>query len=165
MPWLPFETSLGVCALSWDGSVLTAFRLPGDAAGTEAPAAGDAAPPWIQAIVARVRRHLAGDLQDFSDVPIDLDAVPEFARSVYEAALRIPAGRTRTYGELAHDLGMPPAASRAVGAALGANPWPLIVPCHRIVGAGDRLTGFSAAGGVRTKARLLAIEGAQLIAE
>jgi methylated-DNA-[protein]-cysteine S-methyltransferase len=77
----------------------------------------------------------------------------------------VPAGRTCTYGDLAALLGEPPGSSRAIGAALGANPWPLIVPCHRIVGAKDRLTGFSAPGGVRTKARLLAIEGAQLLAE
>jgi methylated-DNA-[protein]-cysteine S-methyltransferase len=145
---------------------LTAFRLPGDA-----PPAGDSvaspeeAPPWIRDLVARVRQHLAGELQDFTDIPLAWNAVSEFARRVFEAARAVPAGQTRTYGDLARSLGELPAASRAIGAALGANPWPLIVPCHRIVGAGDRLTGFSAPGGVRTKARLLAIEGAQLLAE
>jgi len=138
----------------------------GDApAARPADASPDEAPPWIRELVARVQRHLAGELQDFADVPLDLAGVPPFARRVYEATRKVPAGQTRTYGDLATNLGELPTTSRAIGAALGANPWSLIVPCHRIVGAGDRLTGFSAAGGVRTKARLLVIEGAQLLAE
>lgn len=166
MPRLFFATALGPCGLAWTGSTLTAFYLPGAAAPAGDPAASpDEAPPWIRDLVARTQRHLAGEPQDFTNVPLELDAVPPFARRVYEAARAVPAGQTRTYGDLARSLGEPPAASRAIGAALGANPWPLIVPCHRIVGARDRLTGFSAAGGVRTKARLLVIEGAQLLAE
>jgi methylated-DNA-[protein]-cysteine S-methyltransferase len=88
-----------------------------------------------------------------------MSGIPPFHRQVYEEARRILPGRTRTYGELAHTLGKPGAA-RAVGQALGANPFALIVPCHRVLAAGGRLNGFSAHGGIHTKQRLLEIEGA-----
>ena len=91
--------------------------------------------------------------------------VPRLEPFIARIAAFTATGQTRTYGELAEMLDGPPGASRAIGAALGANPWPLIVPCHRILGAKGRLIGFSAAGGVVTKARLLVIEGAQLLAE
>jgi methylated-DNA-[protein]-cysteine S-methyltransferase len=167
MPCVLFPTAIGPCTLAWNGADLTAFALPGsDEAGAAEPAGLTAATPdWIRELVARVQRHLTGEPQDFTGVALDYSTVSRFARRVYEAARRVPAGRTCTYGELAGMLGEPPGASRAIGALLGANPWPLIVPCHRIVGTKGRLTGFSAAGGVRTKARLLAIEGAQLLAE
>ena len=167
MPCVLFPTAIGPCSLAWNGADLTAFALPGsDQASTAEPAGLPAATPdWVRELVARVERHLGGEPQDFTGVALDYSTVAPFARRVYEATRKVPAGRTCTYGELAGMLGEPPGASRAIGALLGANPWPLIVPCHRIVGAKGRLTGFSAAGGVRTKARLLAIEGAQLLAE
>ncbi|MDD2762590.1 MAG: methylated-DNA--[protein]-cysteine S-methyltransferase [Opitutaceae bacterium] len=167
MPHLSFPTVIGPCGLAWNDAGLTAFNLPG----SDRPDPGEAAarlaeaPAWIRGLVARVQRHLAGELQDFTAVPLDYGAVSSFARRVYEATRQVPAGHTRTYGDLAGTLEEPPGTSRAIGAVLGANPWSLIVPCHRILGAKGRLTGFSAAGGVRTKARLLAIEGAQLLAE
>ncbi len=167
MPAITFDTAIGPCALGWSDAGLTSFRLPG--ATRDPPPAGSvelaAAPAWIRDLTARVVRHLGGALQDFTDVPLDFTSVSPFARRVFEAARTIPAGRTCTYGDLAGLLSEPLEASRPIGAALGSNPWPLIVPCHRIVGAGGRMTGFSAPGGVRTKARLLVIEGAQLIAE
>jgi methylated-DNA-[protein]-cysteine S-methyltransferase len=76
--------------------------------------------------------------------------------------LRVAPGMTKTYGWLAAAIGQPVSASRAVGTALGQNPWPLLVPCHRFVGADGKMTGFSAPGGVQTKLRLLSIEGAEL---
>lgn len=167
MPSVDFSTAIGPCTLAWSGPALTAFALPGSQeAGTGDPVGQPAMPPdWVRELIARVQRHLGGEAQDFTEVALDFRTVTPFARRVYEATRRVPAGRTCTYGELAGMLGEPPGASRAIGAILGANPWPLIVPCHRILGAKGRLTGFSAAGGVRTKARLLAIEGAQLLAE
>ncbi len=172
-----FPTALGPCGLAWNDAGLTAFVLPGrseeetaawlarQAGATSAAVAPDTASPWVRDLVARVQRHLAGELQDFSGVPLDARRVSAVAWRVYSAARAIPAGRTATYGDLAEAVNDPAANSRAVGALMGSNPWPLIVPCHRVVGAGGRLTGFSAAGGVRTKARLLVIEGAQLLAE
>ena len=167
MPRITFDTAIGACGFAWNDAGLTAFHLPGphrDAPG-DATVSPAEAPAWVGELVARVQRHLTGDLQDFRGVPLDYGAVSPFARRVYEAAGAVPAGQTRTYGELAAAMQEPPEASRSIGSLLGANPWPLIVPCHRIVGAKGRMTGFSAPGGVRTKVRLLALEGAQLIAE
>ena len=177
MAHLLFPTAFGACGLAWNAAGLTAFVLPGpDAAATEAWLArlagvGDAvarlgdAPAWVRDLVIKVQRHLAGELQDFRGVPLDASRVSRLAWRVYEAARTVPAGQTRTYGDLAAMLEEPPGSGRAIGALMGSNPWPLIVPCHRIIGAKGRLTGFSSAGGVRTKARLLVLEGAQLLAE
>ena len=162
MPRITFSTVFGRCALAWEGAGVSGFELP--EAEVRADDTGQA-PDWIGTLAGRVQRHLAGDLQDFSDVRYDFGRVTEFQRRVYRAALAVKAGHTRTYGELAAALELEPGASRAVGRALGANPWPLLVPCHRCVGAGGKMTGFSAPGGVRTKVRLLTLEGAQLLAE
>lgn len=165
MPHADFPTALGTCRIIWRDDRLTGFRLPGAASDAPEPDAGEPPPPWVAAIIERVQRHLQGDLQDFADVPYAFAQVGEFAAQVYRALVAIKAGQTCSYGDLAHALGQPPAASRAVGHALGANPWPLLVPCHRVVAGDGRMTGFSAPGGIKTKLRLLALEGAQLFAE
>ena len=103
---------------------------------------------------------LAGEPSDLSAAPLDLDGVPAFHRRVYDLARRIPPGETLTYGEIAGRLG-DPSQARAVGQALGANPIPILVPCHRVFAANGRMGGFSAPGGVSTKLRLLEIEGAR----
>ncbi len=162
MPRATFPTALGTCALSWSETGLTGFELP------EVPVRGDdaASPPAaIAVLIARVQRHFTGELQDFSDLRYDFGRVPEFPREVYHATLAVKAGSTASYGDIAAVLGYAPGMSRAVGTALGANPWPLLVPCHRIVSADGKMTGFSGPGGVKTKLRLLALEGAQLFAE
>ena len=100
-----------------------------------------------------------GARDDLRDLVLDLDDIPEFHRRVFATARAIAPGNTVTYGELARRLGTPGAA-RAVGQALGANPFPIVVPCHRIVAADGSLGGFSAPGGARTKRRMLQIEGA-----
>jgi methylated-DNA-[protein]-cysteine S-methyltransferase len=157
-----FPTALGDCALAWDETGLLGCTLPG---GDLPAATPESPPPWLTALAARVQHHLAGQLQTFADAPYAFATVTAFARSVYELTLSIPPGATRSYGELAVELSLPPGGARAVAAALGANPWPLLVPCHRIVGADGRMTGFSGPGGIRTKTRLLALEGAQLLSE
>lgn len=154
-----FKTALGLCGIAWDGGQITSFSLP------EAAASSDPPPRWVEAILARVRRHLAGKMQDFADLPFAWDRVTPFQRAVYEAALRMKPGQTWSYGQLAAAIGQTSAAARAVGTALGQNPWPLLVPCHRFVGADGRMTGFSAPGGIKTKLRLLTLEGAELFAE
>ncbi len=98
----------------------------------------------------------AGARRDFDDLPLALRGTP-FQLSVWAELRRIPFGETRTYGQLAAVLGKP-GASRAVGRANGANPLPLVIPCHRVIGANGTLTGFSALGGVGTKRRLLEFE-------
>jgi methylated-DNA-[protein]-cysteine S-methyltransferase len=119
----------------------------------------------VRAIVARVRRHFGGDLQDFSDLGLEWSLVSEFQRAVYLQTRAIRPGFVRSYGDIARALALGPESARAVGAALATNPWPLLVPCHRVVSAAGRMTGFSAPGGVLTKTRLLALEGAELLSE
>jgi methylated-DNA-[protein]-cysteine S-methyltransferase len=159
MPATCFDTPIGSCAIAWSAEAVTGFSLP--------PVRGlrDEAPPWVQAILARVKDHLEGKVQDFADLPYAWNCVSSFQRAVYQAALKIKAGQTSTYGELAAAIGQPISAARAIGTALGQNPWPLLIPCHRFVGLRGRMTGFSAPGGTRTKLRLLALEGVELFAE
>lgn len=162
MPCHTFPTALGACTLAWEGTEVTGFRLLGS---DEASVPAREVPAWARTLVARVQRHLAGEPQDYADVPFAFSRVSDFQRDLYTAALKVKAGQTLSYGGLARAIGQPPAAARAVGTALGQNPWPLLVPCHRFVGADGTMTGFSAPGGIKTKLRLLAIEGEQLFAE
>lgn len=161
MPHATFTTPLGTCAIAWNDNGLTRFLLPdperrrGD---TETEPA-----PWVQAVIDRVLKHISGEPQDFSDVRYDFGRMPEFQRAVLRATLAVKSGRTATYGDIATAVGQPLTASRAVGTALSENPWPLLVPCHRIVAATGKMTGFSGPGGVGTKVKLLALEGAQLL--
>jgi len=171
-----FETPLGLCAIAWSvderppsSPAVAFFQLPEASVKlTESRIArscrtrkSDGPPSQIAAIIERVRLHLGGKAQDFSDVTLDLGGTGLFARRVYEAARYIRPGETRTYGEIAKALNQPTAA-QAVGQALGRNPIPLIIPCHRVVAAGGRPGGFSAHGGRSTKARILEIEGVTL---
>ena len=154
-----FPTAFGHCTISWNDQGLTRFYLPGDRAKIDS----ETTPPdWIAAIIARVQRHFDGDPQDFADVSFDFSGVTPFQKRVYTAALKVKAGETRTYGWLAEAIGRGQTASRAVGTALGRNPWVLLVPCHRFIGANGKLTGFSAPGGIKTKRRLLDLERAEL---
>ena len=160
MPRITFPTPFGPCAVSWHDAGLKGFELP-----EAAPLHTDASTPpaFIATIIARVQAHLAGDLQDFADLTYDYSLTPSFIGEVLQATLEVKAGHTATYGDLARRLGQPATASRAVGTALGANRWPLLIPCHRIVAADGRMTGYSGPGGIATKARLLALEGARLL--
>lgn len=161
---LAFDTPLGRCGIAWSEAGITGFALPPADRLAAASPAGDP-PAWVAAIVVRVQRHLEGEAQDFSEVRYDWSRVSAFQRRIYEAALQVKPGQTQSYGQLAAAISQPPAVARAVGTALGQNPWPLLVPCHRFIGADGRMTGFSAPGGIRTKLRLLALEGSQLFAE
>lgn len=165
-----FDTAIGACAIVWSTAVVVGFSLPDTAsAGSEDrlrawrdrrfPGAIEAEPVGrIGGVTQRVRAMLDGAPDDFRDVALDLSACPEFARRVYGVARTIAPGQTLTYGEVTARLGEPPEAARAVGQALGRNPIPLIVPCHRVTAASGRTGGFSAPGGVRTKLKLLEIE-------
>lgn len=103
---------------------------------------------------AQLNGYFAGELREF-DLPLAPEGTP-FQQQVWQALQTIPYGTTSTYGKLAAQLGKP-MASRAVGAANGRNPLPIIIPCHRIIGANGKLTGFR--GGLRFKEALLALEG------
>lgn len=159
MPSTSFDTPLGSCGIAWEDSLVTGFFLPPcDTPRLETPTS-------VSDIIIRVYDHLTGRMQDFSDLPYAWHQVTEFQRSVYQAALHVGPGQTSTYGQLARAIGHPPAAARAIGTALGQNPWPLLVPCHRFIASDGKMTGFSAPGGIQTKLRLLALEGSQLFAE
>ncbi len=117
-------------------------------------------PPDVEQAIEAIVELLDGERRDLSFVALDMDRVPPFHRSVYEVARTIPPGSTLSYGEVAKRIGKQGAA-QAVGGALGRNPFPIVVPCHRILAAGGKIGGFSANGGVATKRKLLAIEGFQ----
>jgi O-6-methylguanine DNA methyltransferase len=164
-----FDTAIGRCGVAWGERGVAGVQLPeAGARETRArllqrfPAAAEAAPPpEVQRVIDRIVTLLRGEASDLSAVALDMDQVPAFHRRVYEAARAIPAGMTLSYGDIAARVGAPGAA-RAVGQALGRNPFPIVVPCHRVLAAGGKIGGFSAQGGVATKRRMLAIEGAQL---
>ena len=162
-----FETAIGSCGIAWRPSGLAGVQLPeADFDATlkrlrrRFPELEMGEPPrWVAEIVAGVRRLLAGEGADLSGVLLDWSGIAPFEASVYRAVLGIAAGDTLSYGGLAEHLGEPGQA-RAVGQALGRNPWPIVVPCHRVVAADGRMGGFSAHGGTATKLRLLELEGA-----
>jgi methylated-DNA-[protein]-cysteine S-methyltransferase len=125
------------------------------------PAVPEAAPPpFAAAAIRQIRELLAGGGTDLGAIELDLESGSEFERSVWRATRAIPCGEVRSYGDIAREIGAPKAA-QAVGIALGRNPVPIIVPCHRVLAADGRTGGFSARGGVATKFRILEIEGAK----
>jgi methylated-DNA-[protein]-cysteine S-methyltransferase len=167
--WCTFDTAIGTCALAWSDQGIVCCQLPErDERALRArmqrryPGVSEMQPPaTAREVIDRVRALLAGAADPLLDVPLVMDDVPEFNQRVYEIARAIPPGRTLTYGDIARQLG-DVALSRAVGQALGHNPFAPIVPCHRVLAAGSASGGFSADGGVATKLRMLQIEKAQL---
>jgi O-6-methylguanine DNA methyltransferase len=168
-----FDTPLGVCGIAWKDSArtgsqpeviflqlpeateeLTEERIAGMADGNRV----SPPPSYIAEIVEKIRRHLSGVAQDFSAISIGCDGLGSFSQQVYQICRNIPTGSTMSYGELAAAINRPGAA-RAVGQALGRNPVPLLIPCHRVLTSEGKAGGFSAYGGVKTKARILALEG------
>ena len=159
------ETALGPCGIVWTDRGIAGVNLPeGTEDKTRArvkkrfPEAIEALPPAeIQKIIDDVVALIAGEKVEFSHVTLDHAPLPEFSRRVYEIVRTIPIGHTLTYGEIAKKLG-DVSLSREVGQALGKNPTPVIMPCHRVVAASGKTGGFSAPGGVDTKMKLLSIE-------
>ena len=163
-----FQTALGACGIVWKDDAVIGTALPeADDARLRAsltrrfPDVEEGAmPPFAAALAEQIRQLLAGGNPAFLLNRLDFSAVEPFERRVYDAAFAIPRGETRTYGALAAAVGAPGAA-RAVGRALGRNPFPIVIPCHRILAADGASGGFSAPGGAQTKMRLLDIEGAR----
>jgi methylated-DNA-[protein]-cysteine S-methyltransferase len=162
-----FDTPIGVCGIEWGPRGINGLQLP---MGSDEKTRGrirqrrsdiaEAAPTAeVQHAIDRIVGLLAGERDDLRDIALDLDGVPDFNRGVYEIARTIPPGETMTYGDIAKRLGGVEL-SRDVGQALGRNPCPIVVPCHRVLAAGKKPGGFSARGGVDTKLKMLAIEGA-----
>jgi methylated-DNA-[protein]-cysteine S-methyltransferase len=162
-----FDTPIGICAIAWGEHGIKALSLPeqGEAALRKRltrrfPSIRETEPtPTIAAAIARIRALLEGQRDDLTTITLDMEGEPEFHRRVYALARAIPPGETRTYGDIALALG-DKTLSRAVGQALGRNPWPIVVPCHRVLAANGKTGGFSADGGVGTKMRMLTIERA-----
>ncbi len=161
-----FETALGRCGIAWSERGIVGVQLPEQAGAERArllrrflDAVEGSPPAAVRDAIDSITALLGGEPVDLGGVVLDMKDVPDFDRSVYEAARRIPRGEIRTYGEIAAEIGDPDAA-RAVGQALGRNPCPIVVPCHRVLAADGKPGGFSAHGGVATKLRMLAIEGA-----
>jgi methylated-DNA-[protein]-cysteine S-methyltransferase len=165
-----FDTSIGRCGIAWTTEGIVGLVLPEHTDRVlrarmqqrHPDAKEGTGPPEVQRVVADVQRLLAGETRDLSAAVLDMTNVSEFDRRVYIETRLVPPGRTVTYGDIANRLG-DAGLARAVGQALGRNPIPLIVPCHRVLAALGRLGGFSAPGGVATKQRLLEIEGARAL--
>jgi O-6-methylguanine DNA methyltransferase len=167
---LLFDTAIGRCGIAWAERGVVGVQLPEreehrtrDMLLACVPGTVRDSPPptTVQAAVDGIVALLGGEAVDLSFVALDMDRVPAFDRRVYEAARLIPPGTTATYGQVAARAGAPREA-RAVGQALGRNPFAIVVPCHRVVPADGSLGGFSAHGGTAMKHRLLAIEGVSI---
>jgi methylated-DNA-[protein]-cysteine S-methyltransferase len=171
VPYALIETAIGFVGIAWSEHGLTRLQLPArDRQATErrllstipGPAAESAGMPApIADLVGMLKRYCAGEAVDFSGVPVDLDGIDPFRRAIYDAARALRFGETTTYGGLAEEAGHKGRA-QDTGQALGRNPVPIVVPCHRILAAGNRIGGFSAPGGSATKERLLKMEGVRV---
>jgi methylated-DNA-[protein]-cysteine S-methyltransferase len=165
-----FDTAIGRCGIAWTDLGVANVLLPDhtDAAqrahlARRFPNAHETTPTHdIKQAIDAIVALLAGESVDLSFIALDMTGVPEFNQRVYKAARLVRPGATVTYGEIARQLGVPGSA-RGVGQALGRNPFPIIVPCHRVLAADGKTGGFSAPGGVATKLRMLAIEGERLL--
>jgi len=159
-----FDTALGLFGIGWTDRGLARLLLPGGdhhkrlerlnrGAARPGEPTGD-----ISALIGLIKDYASGREVDFSGIALDLTDVPNFHRRAYGLLTRVGWGETVTYGDLARQLG-DVGLSRAVGQAMGANPIPLIIPCHRVLAGDGTAGGFSAPGGASTKARMLALEG------
>ncbi|MEZ6022883.1 MAG: methylated-DNA--[protein]-cysteine S-methyltransferase [Hyphomonadaceae bacterium] len=161
-----FDTAIGRCGLAWGARGVIGVQLPektNEATRTRlmrhCPAADEAEPPPpIARAIADIQALLRGEKKSLRAITLDMSRVPAFNARVYESTRAIPPGQTRAYGDIARAIGENNGA-RAVGQALGRNPFAIVVPCHRVVGANFKLVGFSANGGIATKLRMLQIEG------
>lgn len=163
-----FSTTIGTMAIGWQGEKIIATHLPepDDKSLLDALRLrmkdpflqwSPAAPAMILRFISLIEKHLAGEPQRFPLDLLDIESQSPFFRKVYTCAHGIPPGTCRTYGDIAREAGSPKA-MRAVGQAMAKNPFPLVIPCHRVVGNNRALVGFSAHGGLDTKTKLLALE-------
>jgi len=164
-----FETPLGSAGIAWSERGVSGVQLPEPDVATARgrlkrrfPGGVEASPPpEVRSAIREIMALLDGQPSDLSGVQLDMARVPAFDQQVYAVARTIPVGETVSYGQIARRLG-DPGLARDVGQALARNPFPIVVPCHRVIAAGGRLGGFSARGGLATKQRLLSIERANV---
>ncbi|MEO8858065.1 MAG: methylated-DNA--[protein]-cysteine S-methyltransferase [Burkholderiaceae bacterium] len=169
-----FETALGHCGIAWGDRGLTGVQLPEDTAALtrarmrrrfpDVPVeVADAAPASVRQAADDIAALLRGEPHapaDLTNIALDMRGVSTFQQQVYALTRALPPGETTTYGDIARHLG-DAGLARAVGQALGHNPFAPVVPCHRVLAAGARSGGFSANGGVQTKLRMLLSERAR----
>jgi methylated-DNA-[protein]-cysteine S-methyltransferase len=163
-----FETRFGFVGFAWSEGGLTRLLLPDRRAAIERRLDASAGsvqenelPSAVATLVADIKRYFEGEEVSFDHVAVDLDGVDAFRSSIYQETRQLGFGETTNYGELARRAGHAGMA-RETGQALGSNPVPLIVPCHRILAAGARIGGFSAPGGASAKEKMLALEGVRV---
>ncbi len=170
-----FDTTIGTCGIAWSERGVVRFQLPDTEDGetekklkarvpgmAQAQRVETGLPAAITDALAQLRRYFSGSKPDFSGIAVDIGHVGDFRRAIYDQLRMVRFGQTVTYGELAKRVGSGPEAAREVGQAMGSNPVPVIIPCHRVLAAGNKIGGFSAPGGTMTKERLLALEGVEL---
>lgn len=163
-----FDCAIGRCGIVWRARGIAGVQLPEKSEQATRSrllrhyrTARETSPTAdVQRVIDRICALLRGEAVDLSNVTLEDDGLPPFNRHVYEIARSIRPGATLSYGEIAERLGDRTLA-REVAQALSQNPFPIIVPCHRVLAAGGKMGGFSGPGGVRTKLRLLSIEGAR----
>ena len=162
------DTAFGPVGLAWSERGIVRLQLSDrDAEATRArltrhlDSIEARLPDWLVPRIAALQCYFAGVPTNLAQTPIDLDGVPTFHTGLYREMLKLDWGASITYGELAARVGAPGAA-QSVGRAMGMNPIPVIIPCHRVLASGNRMGGFSAPGGTRTKQRLLDMEGIRL---
>jgi len=158
-----FDTAIGFFGLGWDENGLSRLVLPERDSAIAAARLADARPAtpqgWVAELVGEIKRYARGEAVSFDRFPVQFGQASAFDRAIWAATRGLAHGEVTTYGELAARAGFEGQA-RPAGAALGRNPVPLVVPCHRVLAAGGRLGGFSAPGGASSKARLLMHERA-----
>ena len=152
-----YDSPLGKLTLESDGTNLTAILFPGEQSRARAPESCEGNVPVLDSARCQLDQYFAGRLQTF-DLPLAPSGT-DFQKQVWRRLIKIPYGQTSTYAELAKMIGQP-TACRAVGAANGRNPLPIVIPCHRVIGSSGKLTGY--AGGLEAKQALLELEGAMV---
>jgi methylated-DNA-[protein]-cysteine S-methyltransferase len=166
-----FDTAIGQCGVAWNGRGLIGVQLPekdlettGRRLAAKSGSTPGEPPAWVMSLIGDIRKYLAGEAKaDFSKVAVDLGDMDELRKAIYTALRGVKFGRSVTYGDLAKQIGLEGwEAARDVGAAMGSNRVPIVIPCHRVLAAGNKPGGFSAYGGVKTKQKLLALEGVSL---
>jgi methylated-DNA-[protein]-cysteine S-methyltransferase len=164
-----FPTTFGVCGVAWTENGLSRVQLPErDVRATKQRLQGRMAVPWdaelpshIAQCIAMLQRYFEGIATDFRVVELDQQGLSDFDRQVYRLLRDVSCGQTTTYGALAKQA-RAPGSARAVGTAMSRNPWPIVVPCHRVLAAAKKIGGFSAFGQAITKRNLLRLEGVEL---
>lgn len=153
-----FTTAIGPVEIWWTQRGLVKVRTPDASQKIKTIAVAKGQPRWVNQVVDGIQKIASGTSFDFSEVPLESERITPFFLKVYTHTRKVPFGKVTSYLQLAKKAGSPKG-SRAVGQAMARNPWPFVVPCHRVLSATGKLGGFSMGEGPKTKALLLRGEG------